>query len=233
MDQSAFTQELDQRIAKFDLLCHPFYKAWSSGELTREDLREYASDYYHHVEAFPQYLAEARKTIADQAVRSVLLDHQNDEEGLSSASGRSHAEIWLDFARGMGANRQYVLNARPPREISTLIETFNDVSKNGTPAMKFASFYAYESQVPRIAKEKENGLKAHYNADDAACYYFSIHKTADVHHAESWLDLLWQCVRESAAEQKRALDAAEHAAKSLWTALDGIENARQLRKRAS
>src|SRR4051812_46072602 len=53
-----FFQQLDARIAEFDLLCHPFYKAWSAGELSRDDLREYARDYYHHVDAFPTYLAE-------------------------------------------------------------------------------------------------------------------------------------------------------------------------------
>ena len=33
------------------------YEAWSAGELTRDDLREYALDYYEHVRAFPSYLA--------------------------------------------------------------------------------------------------------------------------------------------------------------------------------
>ena len=49
MTSQQFFEELDARIAKYDLLCHPFYKAWSAGELTREDLREYALDYYQHV----------------------------------------------------------------------------------------------------------------------------------------------------------------------------------------
>ena len=53
-----FFQQLETRIAKYDLLSHPFYKAWSAGKLTKEDLRAYAQDYYHHVEAFPTYLAE-------------------------------------------------------------------------------------------------------------------------------------------------------------------------------
>src|SRR5580658_5821524 len=57
MTSAEFFQQLEARIATYDLLCHPFYKAWSAGELTRDDLREYAQDYYHHVEAFPSYLA--------------------------------------------------------------------------------------------------------------------------------------------------------------------------------
>ena len=58
MTTSEFFEALDARIAKYDLLCHPFYKAWSAGELTREDLREYAQNYFHHVNEFPEYLQE-------------------------------------------------------------------------------------------------------------------------------------------------------------------------------
>ena len=58
MTNQEFLKQLDARIAQFDLLCHPFYKAWSAGELSRDDLREYAQDYYHQVTAFPTYLAE-------------------------------------------------------------------------------------------------------------------------------------------------------------------------------
>ena len=58
MNNAEFFEQLEARIAKYDLLCHPFYKAWSGGELSREDLREYALNYYHQVEAFPSYLAE-------------------------------------------------------------------------------------------------------------------------------------------------------------------------------
>jgi len=48
-DGATIGQQLESSIAKYDLLCHPFYKAWSAGELTREDLRAYAlatSDWY-------------------------------------------------------------------------------------------------------------------------------------------------------------------------------------------
>ncbi len=58
METNTFVSLLEERIHQYDLLCHPFYKAWSAGELTRDDLRAYAEDYYPHVEAFPGYLAQ-------------------------------------------------------------------------------------------------------------------------------------------------------------------------------
>src|SRR5438128_6557677 len=97
---TAFWNELEQRIAKFDLLCHPFYKAWSAGELTRQDLREYAEDYYHHVEAFPTYLAELGVRLEESEARRAVLANMTDEKGGEDAFGNpgsSHAELWLDF----------------------------------------------------------------------------------------------------------------------------------------
>src|SRR5258708_39951804 len=50
---AGFWSRFEERVAPFNLLQHPFYQAWSKGELTREDLREYAAEDWHHVSAFP------------------------------------------------------------------------------------------------------------------------------------------------------------------------------------
>jgi pyrroloquinoline-quinone synthase len=81
MDLQQFFNDLDARIAKFDLLCHPFYQAWSAGTLTREDLREYAQYYYPHVEAFPTYLAEFGIRLSDGDLRRAVLANMCEEKG--------------------------------------------------------------------------------------------------------------------------------------------------------
>ncbi len=58
MDMTSFWAELEKRITKYDLLTHSFYTAWSKGELTKNDLQMYATQYYQHVQAFPEYLDE-------------------------------------------------------------------------------------------------------------------------------------------------------------------------------
>src|SRR6266566_2602701 len=100
MNTEQFFQQLETSIAKYDLLCHPFYKAWSAGELTREDLRAYAQDYYHHVEAFPTYLAELVVRLEESKLRRAILANMADEKGTPDESGnesREHSDIWLDF----------------------------------------------------------------------------------------------------------------------------------------
>ena len=45
--------QIDKDIAAKHLLKHPFYLAWTRGDLSREALADYAQQYYQHVAAFP------------------------------------------------------------------------------------------------------------------------------------------------------------------------------------
>ena len=227
MTTAEFSAELDARIAKFDLLCHPFYKAWSEGQLTREDLREYALDYYEHVRAFPTYLAELAMRLDEGHTRRAVLANMGEEMGHEKGkpSGPSHAELWMDFAAGMGAGKEFARLGLS--EIKELVKHFNDVASEGSVEEALAAFYAYESQVPRIATEKEKGLRAWYGADDKTCSYFTLHQTADVYHAQVWRKLLEKQVAENPAVAEKALAAGEAAAAALWGALDGMESRRQ------
>src|SRR5260221_7095279 len=217
-----FFEQLEARIAKFDLLCHPFYKAWAAGELTRDDLREYAQDYYHHVEAFPSYLATfALRLNEDEGdLRRAVLANMRDEQGVEGESGTDsapHAELWLDFAEGMGSSRDLAAHIPVP-EIRQLTEHFQRVANEGSPEEALAAFYAYESQVPRVAQEKERGLREMYGANDKTCSYFTLHATADIYHSRVWRNQLEKCVTANPETTEAALDAAENAAKMLWRA---------------
>jgi pyrroloquinoline-quinone synthase len=220
MTNQQLFQELDTRIAKYDLLCHPFYKAWSAGELTREDLREYALDYYQHIHAFPSYLAAFALRLNDGELRRAVLANMRDEQG--GENDEAHSELWLDFAAGMGASR-VAFGHEPAEEVTQLTRHFARVAEEGTPEEALATFYAYESQVPRIAKEKDRGLREWYGADAASTRYFTLHATADVFHSNVWREQLAKRVAANPETTEKALNAAEAAAKALWTALDGIE----------
>jgi pyrroloquinoline-quinone synthase len=230
MNTKEFFEQLDARIAKYDLLCHPFYKAWSAGELTHEDLREYAQDYYHHVEAFPSYLAAFALRLDEGDLRRAVLANMCDEKGVESEMGKEsvpHSELWLDFAEGMGSSRD-MNGHQPVPEIRQLTKHFQTVASEGTPAEALAAFYAYESQVPRVAQEKERGLRAMYGANDKTCGYFTLHATADVYHSNVWRKQIEKQVAANPGAAEKALDSAGNAARSLWRALDGIESRRMM-----
>jgi len=219
-----FVQELNARIARYDLLCHPFYQAWSEGKLSGEDLREYAADYYHHVAAFPTYLSAFHSRLEDGELRRNVLRNLADEE----IEGRAHADMWLDFAEGMGADLQSVTTRRPVAEIDQLIAHFRNVAQRASRAEVLATFYAYESQVPRVAKEKAKGLRERYGADSKTCSYFTLHQFADIQHSAVWRDELQRELDSHPEQTESALEAADCAAQKLWQALDGVERRRRV-----
>ena len=233
MEITAFLSRLDNGIHKYDLLCHPFYKAWAAGKLTRDDLREYAEDYYHHVEAFPIYLAELGIRLEEGELRRAVLANMSDEKGGEDWFGepaRAHSALWLDFVEGMGGSR--LPKRKPVREIRELVSSFHRVASEGAPEEALAAFYAYESQVPRVAAEKARGLREMYGADEKTIGYFTLHTTADVYHSKVWRQQLGKRLQTHPETATRALEAGEAAARALWGALDGIE-ARRTAKSAA
>jgi pyrroloquinoline-quinone synthase len=234
MEISAFWNQVDQEIAKYDLLKHPFYQAWSAGDLTTQDLKFYAEQYYHQVSEFPTYLTSLHSRLPEGAMRRNVLANAYEEE----CEPLPHSELWLRFVEGMGGdgrglylepagNRSNLGEQAPIPEMSSLVETFRAIAKESPVAAAFGALFAYESQVPRIASEKLNGLKQLYGADDRTCSYFAMHMKADVHHSNVWRKIISALVEQDDRHAKEALDGVSQAARALWTALDGIERERR------
>jgi pyrroloquinoline-quinone synthase len=223
MNMTTFWSEFEARVARYDLLKHPYYQAWTKGELTTSDLRAYASQYYSHIEAFPEYLARLEERLPEGALRAAIKQNREDELGSMSKDGRSHSDLWLDFAAGMGASEEEVRNVDLLPQIKNLVADFNKVAQEGEVIEALAAFCAYESQVPRVAKEKAVGLKDRYGAGAKTYKYFSVHTTADVEHTKVWHELIDQEMNGDSKKMRLALSAAERAAQRLWEALDGVE----------
>ena len=87
--------KIDNDIAEKHLLKHPFYLAWTRGELSKEALTDYAKQYYHHVAAFPTYLSAVHAKCDDQPTRRQILSNLIDEE----AGSPNHPDLWKQFAK--------------------------------------------------------------------------------------------------------------------------------------
>lgn len=177
---ASLVDDIDQRIARQHLLSHPFYQAWSRGELSRAALSDYAAQYYHHVAAFPTYLSAVHAQTTDPLVRRQILSNLIDEE----AGDPNHPELWLRFAESLGLDAASVQGGEMWPATKSLIERFRVCcSERGTTA-GLAALYAYESQIPAVSEKKIDGLKQFYGFKDPADYqYFSVHIEADQEHA--------------------------------------------------
>ena len=208
---------MDAIIARHDLLAHPFYQAWAAGKLRAEDLRRYAREYYHHVAAFPAYLSALHSRLPDGELRRAVLRNLCEEE----ISGTAHSELWLDFAEGLGADRASVRSAAPSQATQALVAAFRRLAWQ-PPLAALGAFYAYESQVARIAGVKAQGLRDWYGADAKTCAYFDLHSTMDAHHARVWAEHILDGLSGDESSGEAVFAAVDEAAAALWKSLDGI-----------
>src|SRR5260370_5708347 len=175
---AGFWSRFEERVAPFNLLQHPFYQAWSKGELTREDLREYAAEYWHHVSAFPTYLSALHSRLPDGEMRREVLRNLAEEEGVDAGTARPHSDLWMDFAAGMGASRDEVVGRAVQAEMTALVATFRELMQEERASSAMAALYAYESNAPAIATTKAEGLAEDYATEGVAARCVTTHQTA-------------------------------------------------------
>jgi len=209
--------KIDNDIADKHLLKHPFYLAWTRGELSKEALADYARQYYHHVAAFPTYLSAVHAECDDQATRKRLLDNLIDEE----AGSPNHPELWLKFAEGLGVSDVDVRESGKWPETKNLIGTFRSVCADGSTAEGLAALYAYESQIPAICESKIDGLKKHYHFTDPEHYrYFTVHIEADREHSAVECKMLAGYIDNHNFESVKA--SVTRILDALWEMLFGV-----------
>ena len=212
-----YLDQIDRDIEAKHLLKHPFYLAWTRGELGRETLADYARQYYHHVAAFPTYVSAIHAKCDDQSTRKELLNNLIDEE----AGSPNHPELWLNFAEGLGVSAQDAQNTEKWSETKRLIDTFRLVCRDGSTAEGLAALYAYESQIPAICESKIDGLKKHYGFADPKYYeYFSVHIEADREHSAAEQKLLGGYVGNQNSDSVRA--SVNRVLDALWEMLSGV-----------
>jgi pyrroloquinoline-quinone synthase len=209
--------KIDDDIAEKHLLKHPFYLAWARGELSKEILRDYARQYYHHVAAFPTYLSAVHANCDDQATRKQILSNLIDEE----AGSPNHPELWKEFAEGLGVEDVDFAKMEKQPETQNLIETFRSVCGEGSIAEGLAALYSYESQIPAICESKIDGLKKHYGFRNPKQYeYFSVHIEADREHSAAERKMLASYIDSHNIDSVRA--SVRRVLDALWEMLSGV-----------
>jgi pyrroloquinoline-quinone synthase len=210
---------IDAKVVERAMLSHPFYQAWTEGRLPLDTLRDYARQYFHHVEAFPRAVSAVHSACPDRDGRRMLAENLAEEEGLE-AGKQDHASLWLMFARGLGESEAAVRAQALNAETQALIDTFRKLSRQSYAA-GLGALYAYESQFPGVAAAKIEGLVDRYGIEDEATLrFFRVHESADVEHSAICRALL---DRLPDADQAEAIAAGEDLAGALWNFLSGVE----------
>ncbi len=218
MTKTKFIESLVQELSLKHMLKHPFYQRWTMGELTTKDMQVYSQQYFQHVDAFPRYVSATHSQCKDIKARQVLLENLIEEE----RGEKNHPELWMQFAKAMGASRESVVNADVLPETRALVDTFMNLSRSSY-AEGLGALYAYEHQIPEVSATKIEGLKKFYGLDHAQAKpgleFFEVHLEADKWHSEVNAQLMDELSDE---DKKKATHAAKSATDALWKFLDGV-----------
>jgi pyrroloquinoline-quinone synthase len=217
---TAFERSVRSTIEERHLLTHPFYVAWTNGELTIEQLREYAGQYMHYVLAEPTFLSAVHSNTphfasdgtSDLGPRQAILQNLVDEE----LGPKNHPALWKQFASALGLSEADLAKTVASSATRRLIETFTELCRNRPYHVGLAALHAFESQVPAIAAVKTEGLRRFYGIEDpSAVEFFTTHAKADVwHSAQEWR--LIELAADSPEKQAEVLAATQAACDALW-----------------
>jgi pyrroloquinoline-quinone synthase len=215
-----FIATLKSKIASKQMLDHPFYQRWNRGELSKEELQNYAREYYHFTLAFPTFVSGVHANCDDITVRQALLENLIEEE----RGPENHPELWLRFCDALGVDRDEVKSSEPSDKTRHLIDVMRNLTRDGSVHEGLAALYAYESQIPAVAQSKIDGLEKFYEIKAARdISFFTVHRHADVLHSQTSEELM-----TSMCDSKEMRDEASHATEAALSAmyefLDGVNS---------
>ena len=213
MTTTNLEDQLQVVLQERTMLHHPFYQAWTKGELKIEQLQEYARQYFHFEAAFPRFLSAIHARTDSPSVRQTLLKNLWDEE----YGERNHRTLWIEFAEALGVSRKEVEAGQPNNQTTQLIEHFEEKCSNAPIAEAIATIFAYEGQVPNIAEEKIAGLRDMYNMQPKEYEFFSVHMESDIAHSNAEVE----AIKALCVDEEKTINATEDACERLLGFLDG------------
>jgi pyrroloquinoline-quinone synthase len=213
-EEDLVTQRIWERIEqgreRWNVLRHPFYRRWSAGELSPEELARYSGQYRHAVRA----IAAVSQAAAEAAPQRPGLRRHAVEEC-------DHVALWDGFMKAAGGS---VADAPTP-ETEECVRAWSDspdVRAGGDDLLaRLVRLYAIESGQPEISRIKRQGLVDCYGfTEGPGTAYFRLHERRDTEHAAEARELIEELADESDEDALAA--GAEAALRANWRLLDGV-----------
>ncbi len=170
---------IEQAVQANTLLNHPFYLRWSKGELTMNELKVYAKEYFALAAAIPGIVQMILDHLpAGQAHMKSFIEGNMAEE-------QEHAELWRRFTYSLGVTKEELDSYEPSVTTKGAIQSLLDAAaksfEDGVITM-----YAFECELAKIAQTKKEGLIAFYNLTSHDAHVYFDEHIKEEEHLKVW-----------------------------------------------
>lgn len=227
MEKEVFWQKLKEARQEVASIRHPFSKAWANGELTREQLGDWAVQHYYYIAPVPQHLALLYSRIPDLDARQHIMENIVGEE-MPDQPEKRHPELMVKFAMACGKTREEVEEAEDRGDILPTTRamaawTWELTAIRNISDACAALMVGLEGQLPTLYPTYVNAMKKMGFTDDDLEFFY-VHIEGDVAHAQVGLELSARYANTPKL-QKRAIALVKATAQMRYKMLDGIYEA--------
>lgn len=204
---------IESLVSSKSLLKHPFYQAWSKGELTLKDLQGYAKEYYYAAKSVPVVMETIRKNAP-----YTLTQIQRETFAKNAREEVEHIELWERFASALGIMQDELNTYEPTQTVKDAVTLIVEQAELGFEE-GVAAMYAFECELPAISESKISGLQKFYNLSSCDAHaYFNEHMAEEKHLC------FWRALLDSFADSKQGdcLVAAKSTVSAQNRILDGV-----------
>lgn len=197
--------EIDALRAANDPANMPLLRAMAAGELSRDELRAFAAQYFQLVDALPRFVSTVHSvTISHPEIRRTLLNLLVPLE----LKPPSIADLWLQTCASLGLFSDSIRCAEPNVSTSVCLADFEYLCQSGC-AQGLAALYAWISRLPRTCRIMQQAMLEHYDLNGGpGVQYFEVVGFQAESHVRSLCAALVALLDEYPDAAPSAVDAA-------------------------
>jgi pyrroloquinoline quinone (PQQ) biosynthesis protein C len=206
---------------------HPFFAAFSNGELPLKALGRYQALHYHYVcRALPSFGVFYARAYHLDDVRKMMAENLAEEEGFKAISTpghepHDHTELMFRFCRAAGLSDAEVRGIRMTPAWWARSLLYYHVAASEPIGVVLAMQTTQEGQMPGLISEVLlPAFEKHYGFKRGApeIEFFSEHAAADIEHSRRQHDLCAKYL-DTPALEARALKVAQDICELRWASI--------------
>lgn len=192
-----FFETLNRDVKATECVDNPFFAAFRDGEITVDDVKVFADQYYLYIRTFPQILAGLSHRVEDEKIRKELAKTIVSE--LGGGEGEIHFRMFEKACAPLGVKIAGVGEVDYLPETTALVDGIKKMFLEDKVEAALGGHYTIElSGLPMIASFYE-GFRRFPESNVESLEYFYLHLLIEREHVE-WI--------HAAVEQVTGAEAA-------------------------